>query len=450
VTADPHLEPRKRSGSAARAPASRPGPPASNGRGELPAGWRVWHPRDEIVRAPLLHRDAYRGPVGRYLDLLDGRTEAHPAAVGIEVLACVGTLIGRRASYRAGRITHHANLYAAVVGPSSEGAKGVADDETRELMRAVSPDFPKQHAIGGLGSGETLVRELDDARDPPSDRRRVITDAELVSVFKIVKRDGSILGDILRKAFDYGPLRHSTIGNKAAVASNHHVAVVGSITPEDLRAYLDELSIANGLGNRFLYIWSQMAALLPHGAEIDPVQLGAIADEIRAALETLAERSRPRGSLFLALNPGAKSLWSDFYRLRRTGVGTGHLKALTSRQVAHAARLAVVYAVLDRSRIITRDHVAAAIAWCDYSIETIRMAFPEPVAGRAAQLLAAIRAGAPDGLNGRQQHEVFHRHLEADELDELRAELETQHLIHTFKIPTGGRTRIQSVAISRT
>src|SRR5262249_31940798 len=147
--------------------------------------------------------------------------------------------------------------------------KGVADAEATDLLNIVSPGFLKAHSIGGLGSGETLVRELDDARDPPAPRSRIILDAELASILKIVKREGSILGDVIRKVFDYSPLRHSTVANKSAVASGHHIAIVGAITPEDLRAHLDELSLVNGLANRFLFVWSRMTTLLPHGAELD-------------------------------------------------------------------------------------------------------------------------------------------------------------------------------------
>jgi hypothetical protein len=207
-----------------------------------------------VLPDPVLSRDVYVGPVGEYLSLLEGQTEAHPAAVGIQTLACLGTLIGRRARYRAGDIVHHCNLFAAVVGPSSEGAKGVADAAALTLILPLNTSFLAHHSIGGLGSGEALVRELADNQDPPAEKRRIVFDAELSSVLKVVRRDGSILGDILRKSFDYHPLRHSTVKNKWVTASDHHIAVVGSITPEELRSLIDEMSTANGFGNRFLYV----------------------------------------------------------------------------------------------------------------------------------------------------------------------------------------------------
>ena len=59
------------------------------------------------------------------------------------------------------------------------------------------------------------------------------------------------------------------------------------------------------------------------------------------------------GSVHLPLNADAKERWAPFYRERRTGVGDGITRMLTARQVAQAARLAVIYAVLDASPSIT-------------------------------------------------------------------------------------------------
>jgi hypothetical protein len=422
----------------------------SSPNGTTPTGFRCWQPGDDNVADPILGRGAYHGPVGAYLDLLVGNTEAHPAAVGLQCLGALGTRIGRRAMYRAGRQLHHCNLYGIVVGPSSEGAKGVADGEAEYLVELVAPGFYAAHGIGGLGSGEVLIRLLDDAAEPPADRRRIVHDAEFSAVLKVVDRDTCILGDILRNAYDYRPLRHTSIKNGRSVATGHHIAVIGSITPNELRARLDDLELVNGFANRFLFAWSRITTLLPFGGVVDEVAVGAIADRIVNALDALEQRhERARGRpVEFTLDRAAKRRWIDFYNERRTGIGDGIIKALTARQVAQAARLALIYAVLDTSSNIRVEHIGAAIAWCDYSIATAQKVFTAEGIGKAAKLLKAIRAATPDGLTGREQHNVFSNNLQDDELDELRATLEAQNLIYTYQSPTGGRPRLTSVALS--
>jgi hypothetical protein len=415
---------------------------------ELPAGYRLWRPGDDVVPDPVLARDAYIGPVGAYLDLLAGNTEAHPAAVGIQLLASLGTIIGRRASYRAGRIVQHCNLFAAVVGPSSEGAKGVADAEALALIDSLVPTYLARHGIGGLGSGEALVRELRDDQDEPPEKRRIIFDAELSSVLKVVKRDGSILGDVLRKAFDYSPLRHSTVANGWAVATGHHIALVGSITPEELRVHIDGIAIANGMGNRFAFVWSRIAGRLPEGGAVDSARVAEIAQEVGDALTTLEDRISVNGTVHLPLNPAARARWGEFYMDRRTGIGTGITKALTGRQVVHAARLALIYAVLDGAVVIKEEHVAAAVAWCDYSCASAEKVFVGRVPGKAGLLLAAVRESMPDGITGRELNAGVTHNWKAGELSAARAELESRHLLFVANEPSGGRPRERYLAMA--
>ena len=70
----------------------------------------------------------------------------------MQTLAAFGTLIGRRASYRVmGRVVHHCNLFVTVVGPSSEGAKSVADAEAFDLVHHVEADVLSA-CTGGVAS----------------------------------------------------------------------------------------------------------------------------------------------------------------------------------------------------------------------------------------------------------------------------------------------------------
>ena len=124
-----------------------------------------------------------------------------------------------------------------------------------------------------------------------------------------------------------------------SLPADHHIAIVGIITPDELRSLIDEMSIANGLGNRFLYVWSRMSAWLPYGGEIDPVAPSAIVDQIDSALATLDGHIAINGSVHFPLAPAARERWGDFYRRRRTGIGEG-ITRVTQRPPRRARRAA--------------------------------------------------------------------------------------------------------------
>ncbi len=424
----------------------------------LPDGFRAWRPDDGVVPAPHLGAAAFHGPIGAYLELIGGETEAHPAAVGAHLLASVATLIGRNARYAAGSIRHRSNVFLAVTGNSSTGAKGVAEAEANRLIDVVAPAFQSHHTVSGIGSGEMLVWEVRDpdpnttddggTPDPGGVKERIAQNAELSALFKVATRDGSILSDQLRLAFDGAPMRHSTKGGGIVTATNHHISIVGSITPGELVKLLDDVSRVNGFGNRFLYLWSEMADLLPFGGSVDQHQVDAIGDTISNRLGDLRIRSGLLGFTDYNIADDARGTWSTFYRRARTGIGDGFTAEMTGRAVAHAARIALIYAVLDGADRITVEHIAAAEAWVEYGAATVEKVFGAGVAGLAGMLLTAIRDAGPDGLTLTEQSAVFSRNRSADDLERARADLEGRHLIHTTPGATSaGRPARRSVAI---
>lgn len=409
----------------------------------LPPGYRLWQPGDVDVPAPVLGDDAYHGPLGAFLRHVEGRVEAHPAAIGAHLLPAFATMLGRRVTYTAGADEQHTKTFWAVVGPTSSGGKGGALNASMVLIKAVKPTFLAVHSIAGIGSGETLIHEMRDVTEDKKqvEQNRIILDGELSRVLRVARREGSILADVLRSAFDSWPLRHSTKTDAETVSTGHHLSLVAGITPRELAALTEELAVLNGFANRFLYAWSRIPVLLPYGGKIDTEVVTDLAAKIDTALHDV------EGDY--GFDDGARELWEPFYMERREGIGDSEaLRAITSRQAAHAARLSTLYAALDGAPTIGAAHLRAAIAWCDYSLGTIRRVFVGGVSGRAGVLLTAIREAGEDGLDGRDQAAVFGRNLAAGALVELRETLEAENLIFTVTVATGGRPRVLSVAIT--
>jgi hypothetical protein len=427
---------------------------------ELPDGYRLWREGDETVPVPVLGPAAYHGPIGDYLTLVDGETEAHPAAVGSKLLGSVGCLIGRRAQIWNGEHFHHPNLFALTVGKTSTGAKGVADRTADLLVTEIEPGFAVRHVIGGFGSGEALLDDVRDTEgdDEPVEKRRVIVEAEFARVLQVARREHNILSVIIRNAFDYAPIRHRTKAHGRITATDHHLSVDGSITPEELLTLSAELDLKNGWLNRFMFFHSHLTTVLPFGGRIDREELGRVADNVRAALDWL-EEPVPVGGTHRRYNvlddvdttPAALRALAQVYDpwYRQIREGTAPLKDLTCRQHVHVPRLMLIFAVLDRAPSLTVEHFDAARAWNDYSVATAMRVFGAGLVGKVGQLLAAIRDAGSDGLDGTAQRKAFHDHLSGDEMTDLRAELESRHLAHTVTVPTGGRARIVSYAVTK-
>jgi hypothetical protein len=330
--------------------------------------------------------------------------------------------------------------------------KGVSENAAMLLIDKVMATFLARHSMTGVGSGEVVITEMRDDADPPTEKRRIVLDAELSSLLRVVRREGSILGDVVRKTFDNRPLRNSTKSGGVEVATDHHLSIVGSTTPGELRALTEEIAILNGFSNRFLYVWSELSLLLPIGGHIDDGEVRRLAERFVAVQTWVRQRPAVNGtSRWYSIVEGSAvhGLWDPFFRERRPGLGESEMmRAITGRQVAHAARIALIYAALDRAEQFELEHIRAAIAWCDYAVGTIDKVFTGGPGGKAGQLLAAIREAGTDGLDGASQDRVFHGNLKSGTLGELRSELEARRSIVTASFPTGGRPRIVSYAIA--
>ena len=412
-----------------------------------PPGYRWWRIGDDDHPAPVLRPAARYGLVGEFLDVIEPQTEASAAVVGGILLVELGTLMGRDAVVEIGFHRHHPNLFEVIVGETSVGAKGTGQIAADVLMHYVEPAFAVNHAIGGFGSGEAIVDLLRDRDDEPVEKRRLIHEPEFSALLRVGRRENSILSEIIRKGFDHQPIQHRTKTGGHVVATGHHLAVLGSTTPAELISLSTELDIANGWFNRFLLIHARMTQLLPFGGHVPPAALTPIATELSKNLNRLRDR---KGHAY-RIGPGtdAGDLWKDWYQRVRAGTGnTAFMRALTGRQHAHGARIALLQAVANGADEIGVDHLGSAIAWTDYSVGTAAMLFAKRASGDAGKLLEAIRAAGPAGLAARDQHAVFGRHLSAGALEQLRRLLIDDRQIATYSLATAGRPKDIAIAMT--
>src|SRR5262249_19133922 len=119
----------------------------------------------------------------------------------------------------------------------------------------------------------------------------------------------------------------------------------------------------------------------------------------------------------------------------------GLLGAILARAEAHVLRLSIIYAVLDRSPVISAEHLHAALAVWDYADASARRIFGDALGLSIADtILAALRARGP-----RTREDIthlFHRNKKATEIDAALHILGEQNKVKcSSRPPEGGKGR---------
>jgi hypothetical protein len=241
------------------------------------------------------------------------------------------------------------------------------------------------------------------------DKRLLDLETEFASVLRIIGREGSTLSATMRQAWDSGVLRILT-KNSPAKATGAHISIVGHITRDELRRYLDSTEVGNGFANRFLWTCVRRSKILPEGGQLGDEDLTSIVHELHAAVEFAGTvREMLRGTK-------ARDLWIEVYPGLSQG-GRGLFGAVTSRAEAQVMRLACIYALLDRSTFIRVQHLRAALAVWKYCEASARYIFGDSLGDSVAdELLVALR-NSPTGLTRTEIRDHFSRNQATHQVD---------------------------------
>src|SRR5262249_39069049 len=160
-------------------------------------------------------------------------------------------------------------------------------------------------------------------------------------------------------AWDTGHLSTLT-KNSPARASGAHISIIGHITIDELLKYLTDTEAANGFANRFLWFCVRRSQCLPEGGQIQKENVGPIIRGLTDALDF----ARKAGHV--GWDEDARQEWTRIYRELSEG-RPGLVGSITARAEAQVCRLALLYALLDRSEAIGRPHLDAALALWKYA-----------------------------------------------------------------------------------
>jgi hypothetical protein len=413
---------------------------------------------DEDVRDPVGDPDpkAFHGPLGRLALDTQRETEANPLFVLLHLVVFFGVAVGRGPYFIISGSRHHLNLFVALIGISGRGRKGTAADLARQIWRKIDAPFVDHNITNGLNSGSGLLADL---RDPSitkgkkgesivdegvADKRRVYLQPELSTVLRQGHRDSDPLLEYLRSFFD----GDECVGSKTIdprKVTGAHVSLFGHCTPDDLKAYLDDVDKANGTANRLLWLFGVRSKRLPSGGDLFALLDNGFLDaDLRKLRDALVFA---KGVKRIRRDPSIEGWWEQEVYPRLDDIPPGRIGSLFVRAIPIVMRLASIFALADLTEpthgdmlLVRRWHIEAALAIWEHSERSLRWIFPADVDPKAEKLLAGLKAN-PEGLTKTQiQRDVFNKHIDSSPLAELlRRLLAHRQIVRTEPTSKGGR-----------
>lgn len=385
---------------------------------------------------PKLDQAAYAGFAGEFINAVETYTEATDAGILAHLLPAVGTLIGPRLHVWGGA-EQPARLNTALVGPTSTGRKGTSFVPVKMLMCQLDSNFWDEQCVGGLSSGEGLIQKVSDERTKnddgewevvPAEKRLYVVEPEFSRVLTQTRREGNILSQVMREAYDSGNL--GVLTRNPLSANGAHISITGHITPEELTKRLTEIEMANGFGNRFLWFHVESKKELPDGKPIPVSLFIRLKTRLKKHLRLASKLTR------LKRDEEATVLWRSVYSgLRRAKPGLQG--AMLARGESIVLRLSLIYAILTGSDVISTEHLEAAMAVWRYNEESVRLIFPQKTGNSLADKLYRLLDGGP------MLTTQFHQHTgkPAIEIRQALQQLADSGIIKRSKITKKGPGR---------
>lgn len=390
---------------------------------------------------------AYHGAFGRIVDAIDPVTQADPVAVLVNLLVMFGSSAGRTAYFKADGARHYPNLFACLVGSTRHGAKGTSTSRAMSVMKVVDDTWATGCIRGGLASGEGVIyhlRDGDGKKDEGiSDKRLLALESEFAAVLKKAAREGSVLSNLLRQAWESGNLGNLT-KNDPHRATGAHLSMIAHITPDELLRYMTSSETANGFGNRLLWVAARRSKSLADGGNLDHDIVVELAQEVAASLSFI----RTMGEVEIKRTPAAAELWKMAYPI--IDIETpGLIGALTARTPAQICRVALIFALADRRREIGPDHLLAAMSLVDFSNRSAAYTFGTGMGDKVQdEILACLQdAGTMTKV---EMFGALQRHVSRDQLNRALDALDRAgRVIRVSTRPTGPGRPPETWAASR-
>jgi Protein of unknown function (DUF3987) len=395
-------------------------------------------PESDADRKLPLRPEARHGLVGEVVNAIEPESEADPAALTIQFLVTFGFLAGRNAYYQIEGDKHYPNLSAAVVGDTSRARKGTSWGRILSVFVGVKP-WPRDRVLdGGLSTGEGLITQ---AGSNATDKRLLIVEGEFSRTLRAMSRSGNTLSQVLRGLWDRGEANILTRGAPVSV-DGAHTSIIGHITEPELESHLSEVEMFNGFANRFLWVAAQRSKELPFGGDLPEATLKPLRKRIQKAVVFATKPQR------ITWAREARDKWANVYCQLAVPKGDAQFDAVTGRAEAQVCRLALIYALLDKSKEIRIEHLDAALAVWDYCNASARKFFAGRMGnGTAEDIRALLLRAGNNGVRRTAISKHFSGHRSTEDIDRALKLLESGGFARREAIKTKGRSAETWVAL---
>ena len=312
--------------------------------------------------------------------------EVNPHAAALAFMTVLAAGLGRGCYLAIGDDWHHPRLFALHVGRSGRGRKGTSTKLATRIARAMDdqhPDVAFQRHTGGLSSREGLVMKIHDGFkdgknevEPIHDKRLWVLESEFANTLHQTGREGNTLSAALRDAWDGTSIKPAT-KTAPVYASKPHINLLGHITPTELVDMMKSRELSNGFANRFMMIWAEQGELDPFPNYTPKETIDALADRLADVLRfAQANRFADLDHTRLQLDTEAAKQYSALYQGEFQDRSGGELvTGLLVRRAPYLLRLAMLFALTDKTITIGAHHLEAALHWVRYWADSVRFIF---------------------------------------------------------------------------
>lgn len=353
----------------------------------------------------------FRGAIGEYVQDISRDSESDPYAVLAQCLIMFGNRVGRTAYFQVGSGKHYANEFLLLVGTTSGGRKGTSASDAQALFDGPIDDSLTLETKGGLSSSEGLIWAVRDAGgedEGVNDKRLLVIESEFSNTLKQSQRSGNTLSELIRQAWDSGRLGTMT-KNNPTVATGAHVSIIGHITPSDVQEHFSRTDMANGFGNRFLWLATKRSKLNCNPPPITWNKCRRYRDDLLDALEIASQIREVKRT------DEAQELWKQQYPFLEEE-REGLVGELLARGSAHVIRLSLIYALAEGKNFIGVEHLRAALELWRYSRRCIEYLFPRTTGNPLADKVLAIINDKP-GCTRTILHQSLGNNYQKERLD---------------------------------
>lgn len=394
--------------------------------------------------------------VGSIVKKISPHTEANPIAIYTQMITIIGCYFGRITSSQVSGDKHFPNLMTLIVGDSAIARKGTSLGVAISILEEIIPEFIQSNLKSGATSAEGIIYHN---RDPifetrtkkgitekicvdhgVPDKRLMVIETEFGSILISMKREGNKLSTTIRDAYDSKNL--STLSkNNSVKSTNPHISIIAHITIEELKQLLNSVDISNGFGNRFMFIYTKSDKILPEAPSIKDLDLSDEITELSKAIHFWDEALKSPHSLRFKFTPEAQVLWNEKYTHFMKNPESGIVGTLLNRNLVHAKKMALIFAMLDKKNFIAKEHLEAALAIANYSKESIKFIFKDSVSelsSKHKKVLGFLEASVMNQASRTDvSKEALKKNSSKEEIEQIKTDLVSASLININQTPNG-------------